>query len=80
MITGASDKKIKAFDILRGTKPVNEMQTTDAVFCGEVIENLVVVGCGDGNVLSYDLDSGECLYGYGADTKGAVHCLAINED
>lgn len=39
-----------------------------------------MIGCGDGNVLSYDLQSGECLYGYGADSVGAIHCLGINDD
>jgi hypothetical protein len=48
-------------------KPINIMKTTDAVFCGETIENLVIAGCGDGNILSFDIDSGECLYGYGVD-------------
>lgn len=43
------------------------MQTTDAVFCGESIENLIIAGCGDGNILAFDIDSAECLYGYGAD-------------
>ena len=61
-------------------KPINTMQTTDAVFCGEAIENLVVAGCGDGNILSFNLDSGECLYGYGVDKVGAVHCMALNND
>ena len=39
-----------------------------------------MVGCGDGNILSFDLDTGECLYGYGADAVGAVHCMGINEE
>lgn len=32
------------------------MTTTDAVFCGKVIENLAICGCGDGNILAFDLD------------------------
>lgn len=56
------------------------MTTTDAVFCGEVLANLAIVGCGDGNLLAFDLDKNECLYGYGCDTAGAVHCMAINDD
>ena len=50
------------------------------MFCGEVISNLCVVGCGDGNILCFDLDKNECLYGYGCDTAGAVHCMGINND
>ena len=33
----------------------------------KVLENIVIVGCGDGNILAYDLDNGQCLYGYGVD-------------
>jgi len=80
IVTGAADKTIKTFDIFNSLNKVGAMQTTDAVFCGEVIQNLCIVGCGDGNILSFDLDKNECLYGYGADTTGAVHCLAINDD
>jgi WD40 repeat protein len=79
-ITGSADKTVKTFDILNGFKPVSVMNTTDAVFCGEVLQNMIIVGCGDGNVLSFNMDNSECLYGYGADSAGAIHCLAINDD
>ena len=36
-ITASADKTIKTFDILNGFKPVSVMNTTDAVFCGEVL-------------------------------------------
>jgi WD40 repeat protein len=67
VVTGAADSTIKTFDIFNSLKPVQTMKTTDAVFCGETLDNLILVGCGDGNVLSFDSDSGECLWGYGAD-------------
>jgi hypothetical protein len=57
------------------------MTTTDAVFCGKIIQNnLAIAGCGDGNILAFNLDTNECLYGYGADQMGAVHCMAPTED
>ena len=37
-------------------KPVAVMNCTDAVFCGKVFDNLAIVGCGDGNILAFDLD------------------------
>ena len=43
------------------------MAATDAIMCGQTIENLVIVGAGDGNILCFDTDSGQCLYGYGVD-------------
>jgi hypothetical protein len=51
------------------------MKAKDAVFSVEHIYNLTVAGCGDGNILVYDNDTGECLYGYGAMTKGSVRCM-----
>lgn len=80
VVTGSADKTIKTFDIFNGFKPLSIMKTTDAVFCGNVLQNLILVGCGDGNILCFNVDTGECLYGYGADQKGAVHCMAINDD
>ena len=38
----------------------------------------MIIGSGDGNILCFNLESGECLYGYGVDQKGAVHCIGIN--
>ena len=80
VVTGSADKTIKVLDIFNNFGMVREMNATDAVFCGNILENLCLVGCGDGNILCYDLDSGDCLYGYGVDQAGAVHCMAINED
>ena len=55
------------------------MKATDAIYCVDHIYNLTVAGSGDGNVLVYDNDSGECLYGFGAMSKGAVRCMQMNE-
>lgn len=67
IITGSADKQVKKFDILKSYKPIGVMTATDAVFCGTLVENLAIAGCGDGNILAFNLDSNECLYGYGAD-------------
>ena len=43
--------------------------------------NLCLTGSGDGNIVAFDLGrGGECLYGYGVDQVGAVHCLGITPD
>ena len=76
IITGSADKTVKKFDIMTSFKPVAVMNTTDAVFCGKVFDNLAIAGCGDGNILAFDLDQNKVLYGYGADSIGAVHCMA----
>lgn len=51
------------------------MKASDGVFCIDHIYNLTIAGCGDGNVLVFDNDSGECLYGFGAMNKGVVRCM-----
>jgi WD40 repeat protein len=68
IVTGSADKTVKKFDIQAGFKLRASMPATDAVFCGRIVNNnLAIVGCGDGNILAFDLDKDECLYGYGAD-------------
>ena len=86
-MTGSADKTGKIFDLRAGTgqslKPAVTMQATDAVFCGEIVgdSNLLIAGCGDGNILAFDIDrNGECVYGYGADNVGALHCLRVTPD
>jgi len=56
IVTGSADKTVKKFDIINGFKPLAVMKTTDAVFCGKIIQNLAIAGCGDGNILAFDLD------------------------
>jgi WD40 repeat protein len=79
VVTGSADKSIKVFDVLNSYKPTSVLKTTDAVFCGQVIQNLILVGCGDGNILGFNSDDNQCLYGYGADQAGAVHCMAVDD-
>lgn len=39
------------------------MKATDAIYCVDSIYNLTIAGSGDGNILVYDNDNGNCLYG-----------------
>src|SRR5688572_17963668 len=77
LITGSVDKTIKVFDIANSFKELGVAKTMDAVTCGDIYENVCILGCGDGNIIAYDLNTMECLYGYGVDTVGAVRCLKI---
>ena len=52
-------------------------KTMDSVYCGDIYENFCIFGCGDGNIMAYSVDTMECLYGYGADSVGAVKCIKI---
>jgi len=58
--------------VIGGFKVKTVMKATDAIFCLQPLHNLTIAGSGDGNVLCYDNDTGKCLYGFGAMSKGCV--------
>ena len=63
-MTGSADKTIKVIDVLSGFKIFGQFETSDAVFTLETVYNLTIAGCGDGNLIVFDNDTGECLYGF----------------
>jgi WD40 repeat protein len=77
VVTGSADKTVKLLDITDDFNELGTMKTTDAVFCGDIYDSFLAVGCGDGNLLGYDIDTMECLYGYGCDQKGGINSLKI---
>lgn len=92
VVTGSADKTVKILDILSGFKTLNTFETSDAVFSLEMVYNLTVAGCGDGNIIVFDNDTGQCLYGFvfifsnqinfnsfGAMSKGGIRCLKAND-
>ena len=72
LITGAADNTLKVFDMTKGFKVIGELKSTDAVFCGDICGNVCLAGCGDGNLLCYNLDTMECAWGYGCEKKGGI--------
>ena len=57
---------------MSGFKQINTLKADAPVDSLAVLNNLTLAGCGDGNVICFDNDTGECLYGYGAMSKGTV--------
>ena len=55
LVTGSADRTIKIFDMTSGFSQIGELKTADAVFCGDICGDVLAVGCGDGNLLAYDL-------------------------
>ena len=80
--TGSADKTVKVYDIKsvisNEMKEIAVMKTTDAVFCGDISGgSYFVAGCGDGNLLGFDLNKMECVWGYGVEKQGGVRCLQM---
>ena len=75
LVTGAADNILKVFDMNKGFKVVGELKSTDAVFCGDIYGNVCAAGCGDGNLLCYNLDTMECAWGYGCEKTGGIKCV-----
>jgi WD40 repeat protein len=72
LVTGAADNTVKVFDMQNNFKLIGNMKSADAVFCGDICGNILAAGCGDGNLLCYNLDTMECLWGYGCEKKGGI--------
>ena len=77
VISGSSDKTIKICDLANNFKEVSCMKTTDSILCGQLFEDLIFVGCQDGNILCYEIYDGECLFGYGCESQGGVKNLRL---
>ena len=79
LFSGSADKTIKIFDLSKsGLNEIVTLKSTDAVFCGDVNQSsFLCVGSGDGNLLGYDLNKMECLWGYGVEEQGAVRCCQM---
>ena len=80
LITGAADNILKVFDINKGFKVLGELKSTDAVFCGDICGSVCAAGCGDGNLLAYNLNTMECAWGYGCEKAGGIKCVKFVPD
>ena len=57
---------------------IKTINANDMVFALEEAYGVLVAGSGKGNVLAFDLSTGESLYGYGVMKKGACRNLGVN--
>jgi len=62
-----------------GFKAVGSLVTKAIICCGVVHRNVAVAGCGDGNLIFYDIDEMKTLYGFGAASAGPISCLKLND-
>ena len=80
VVTASADSSIKVLDVSMNFQERVQLQATGAVLCGELMEDLFVAGCADGNLLVYDIEMEDCLFGFGGDSQGGVNALAISSD
>ena len=67
IVSAAADKSVKMWDVFNGMSSLGEMEATEAVMCGDMHDNIFFAGCGDGNLLAFNMDTQECIWGYGCD-------------
>ena len=78
VVTGSADKSLKVFDMASGFTPLGSLPAKAIVCCGTIHENIAIAGCGDGNILFYDLEEMKVAYGFGAINDGPVNCMKLN--
>lgn len=61
-------------------KPQLTINAKDMVFAVEESFDTILAGTAKGNVLAFDLWSGEALYGYGVQKKGGCRLLGVSAD
>jgi len=76
LVTGSSDKSVNVLDAFMNFRVRSKMNAPGQILCGELFENLVAVGCSDGNVIVFNTDTEEATFGFGADNQGGINCLA----
>ena len=77
--TASADHYLRLFS-LNGMKTIHKIDTQDMLFAMEHVNDLTILGTGSGNILTYDNNSGECLYGYGVMKKGVCRLLGLNKN
>lgn len=77
VISGSASGSISII-ALPDCQEVKRIDTHDMVFCVEEVFDTIVTGTAKGNILAYDLYSGEPLYGYGVMKKGGCRLLGLN--
>ena len=77
IITASADHTYRVIDT-NNFKQRGHVDTKDMIFAVERNDNLIILGTGGGNILVYDAQTNECLYGYGVMKKGCCRLLGLN--
>jgi hypothetical protein len=77
MITCSADSTIVVTSMPE-FKTILKINAKDMVFAVEEVFDVIIAGSAKGNLLAFDLNSGDALYGYGVMKKGGCRLLGLN--
>lgn len=80
LVSASADCTVKVLDAYMGYSVRQSISTSSAVLCGNLLANLFVCGCADGNLVVYDLDTGEPMFGFGCENEGGVNCIGFSQN
>ena len=78
VVTAGADNLIKVTEPRKGYEVLHTLSShRDFIYSLYVSGPLAWSGGADGSLLVHELLTGQCLYGLGADSKGAVRCISL---
>lgn len=78
VVTVGADNLIKVLEPRCGFKVLHSISShRDFIYSLYIAGPLAWSGSGDGSLLVHELLTGQCLYGLGADSQGAVRCVSL---
>ena len=80
VVTASADGTAVVWDVNMGFQPRATLKANGGIFCGEVVGNLFACGCADGNLIVFDMDTQEALFGFGVENVGGVNCIGISQN
>jgi WD40 repeat protein len=78
LVSASADMKIMVLDMMMGFENRISMQANSGILCGEIVDNLFVSGCIDGNLIVFNMDTGDACWGFGVDNGGGVNCFGVS--
>jgi WD40 repeat protein len=76
VVTAGADKRLGVLDPRNGFQPARYMTShRDFIYCMDTLGDLCASGAATGEVLVHNITTGDCLYGLGVSSAGAVRCV-----
>lgn len=79
LLTASADGSVGIIDPVKSFNISNRLKTDNSVFSMDSFRNYVVLGLENSNIYVYDLDTTECIWGFGILREGGVTNINISE-